>query len=103
MNDRMRGQGTECPHLFVARGWTWRGTVLPRRRYVCEKCDFVTRRYDQEDKMALRPIHRHMSVAMPGYNVKVPAPVRWMRLLGLVLITWCALALVVYVFQQYYG
>jgi hypothetical protein len=31
-------------------------------------CDFETRSYDGPDRWAMRPIHRHMSVALRGFN-----------------------------------
>lgn len=56
-----------CPHLFARAGWRRRGWRL-RRKWCCVLCSFETRTYDGLDRWALRPIHRHMSVAFPGFN-----------------------------------
>lgn len=39
-----------------------------RNRYTCTNCGFVTRRYDSIDHRMERPVHPHMTVAVPGYN-----------------------------------
>jgi hypothetical protein len=56
-----------CKHLFARRRGWWRHT---RRwmRWACIKCGYRTRTYDMPDRMAMRPAHPHMTVALPGYN-----------------------------------
>jgi len=59
----------KCRHLFARRPGWWR-----RRRswmrWECVECGYTTRTYDGADRMASRPIHPHMSVAVPGYNTR---------------------------------
>lgn len=52
-----------CAHRFArVRHWPI------RLRYRCQKCTLLTRRYDSTDRAGCRPVHVHMSVAMPGFN-----------------------------------
>jgi hypothetical protein len=68
---RSRAMSERCPaHWFVRAGWRRRGTWLPRRNWRCLNCDFETRTYDAVDRMATRPIHPNMSVAVPGFNAE---------------------------------
>lgn len=56
-----------CPHLFQRLPWWWlRRNVAGR--WQCIRCGYVTRTYDGADRMAGRPVHPHLSVALPGYN-----------------------------------
>lgn len=52
-----------CEHIFEKfRPWPF------TNRWRCVRCSLVTRHYDSVDGMATRPIHRHMTVAVKGYN-----------------------------------
>jgi len=63
-----------CAHSFVRRPrwWMHRKSWM---RWVCH-CGYTTRTYDAVDRMGMRPIHPHMSVAVPGYNTWKQAGVR---------------------------
>jgi hypothetical protein len=63
-----------CPHSFIKNGWQRWATRLPRRKWRCVRCGFETRTYDAVDRMGDRPIHPHMSVAVPGHNARVIPP-----------------------------
>jgi hypothetical protein len=63
-----------CAHQFLKDGWQRWETWLPRRKWRCGLCGFETRAYDGADRMALRPIHPHMSVAFVGFNTRVIPP-----------------------------
>lgn len=64
MTDPLRfDKNTDCAHLYERFRW-W----PIRDRYRCVHCGLVTRRYDSADLMAMRPAHKHMTVAVPGYN-----------------------------------
>lgn len=56
-----------CVHLFTRRSGWWRHRKH-WMRWVCTKCGMTTRSYDSIDRMGMRPIHPHMSVALRGYN-----------------------------------
>lgn len=56
-----------CQHLFSRRpGWWWHRTEW--ERWECRYCGMTTRTYDWADRHMSRPIHPHMTVALPGYN-----------------------------------
>lgn len=59
----MSGPSGVCPHVFVRFRW-W----PVKLRFQCLHCGLITRRYDDRDKMAFRPVHRHMSVVFKGVN-----------------------------------
>jgi hypothetical protein len=57
-----------CEHLFERLPWDWfRGRTL-KRQWRCVRCGLTTRAYDSVDRMALRPVHPHMTVAVRGFN-----------------------------------
>lgn len=56
-----------CAHLFRRRPW-WFLHRYTWNRWQCIGCGYQTRTYDVVDRMGLRPRHRYMSVAVPGYN-----------------------------------
>lgn len=56
-----------CEHLFARRRFWWLHRVS-WMRWACVKCGETTRTYDTVDGWMTRPIHPHMSVAVPGYN-----------------------------------
>jgi Zn ribbon nucleic-acid-binding protein len=59
----------KCVHAFARRpGWWWHRVSW--MRWECTKCGYTTRTYDAVDRMGTRPIHPHMSVAVPGYNTE---------------------------------
>jgi hypothetical protein len=64
-----------CEHIYVRDGWT-RGGVwnLPVRAWRCVRCRLRTRTYDSVDAQGQRPVHKHMSVAVPGFNTVRRAP-----------------------------
>jgi hypothetical protein len=53
-------------HIFRRRPLWWIHRVS-WFRWIC-RCGFTSRTYDAVDRMAMRPIHPHMTVAVPGYN-----------------------------------
>lgn len=56
-----------CAHLFARRpGWWWHRKSW--FRWECAHCGLTTRTYDSVDRMGMRPIHPHVSVAVPEYN-----------------------------------
>ena len=57
---------SHCLHEFVRIG---RWPTPKNRRYHCRLCGMLTRSYDSVDQMAMRPIHRRMSVAFRPMNV----------------------------------
>lgn len=60
---------SKCEHLFVRR---W---VRDRnKRWACVNCGMETRSYDSVDRQMARPIHKHMSVAVRGYNTTKEQP-----------------------------
>ena len=56
-----------CAHLFVRRPGWWRHRAS-WLRWECVHCGYLTRAYDGVNRMGTRSLHRHMSVALPGYN-----------------------------------
>lgn len=56
-----------CMHRFERIGWT-RTEGKFRRLWSCVACGFWTRTYDSIDRTMTRPIHPHMTVAVPGFN-----------------------------------
>ena len=56
-----------CAHTFTRRPFWWLHT---KRWYHwrCIHCGMTTRTYDMADFAAMRPIHPHMTVVVPGYN-----------------------------------
>jgi len=68
MSEQMGENDEPCAHRFVKDGWQRWETWLPRRKWRCILCGFETRTYDSVDHMAMRPVHPHMSVAIPGVN-----------------------------------
>lgn len=58
-----------CEHLFTRNGKRKvEGYWLRKPWWRCVRCRFETRTYDSIDRMAMRPIHSHMTVAMVGFN-----------------------------------
>ena len=58
-----------CRHIFTRRPWWWLHRIS-WMRWECLKCKYRTRTYDTVDRWMTRPVHPHMSVALPGYNTK---------------------------------
>lgn len=56
-----------CAHHFVQERWKFRDPGV----WVCRSCSLRTRRYNGVDQLSMRPIHRHMSVALPGFNATI--------------------------------
>lgn len=72
--ERTAESDARCEHRFSRAGWWPWGSfeyVLPHRKWVCGLCGFATRTYDGIDRAMARPIHPHMSVAVPGFNTYV--------------------------------
>jgi len=59
--------GHLCAHVFTRRPKWWLH-MRSWNRWECHFCNIRTRSYDAVDRMALRPIHPHMSVAVAGFN-----------------------------------
>jgi len=64
----MLAEAAACAHYFTLRPGWWRHRKS-WMRWVCH-CGCTTRTYDAVDRMGMRPIHPHMSVAVPGYNAR---------------------------------
>ena len=60
-------EATLCKHSFARRRLWWLHRVS-WMRWQCVRCGETTRAYDTVDGWMTRPIHPHMSVAVPGYN-----------------------------------
>lgn len=58
----------KCAHSYFRRRWWW--FLHPWNRWRCRKCGDLTRTYDTVDAWMTRPIHPHMSVALPGFNTE---------------------------------
>lgn len=70
-----RKETMKCAHVFIRRrGWWYKFWLPVWTRWVCQKCGITTRTYDTVDAWMTRPIHRHMSVAFPGYNTAKRKP-----------------------------
>lgn len=77
MSEQPAEKNARCAHRFARAGWwPWRSFdyIAPHRKWACVSCGFTTRTYDGIDRAMTRPIHRHMSVAVPGFNTYVTPP-----------------------------
>lgn len=62
-----------CAHLFARHGRRKvQGYWLRQKWWKCVNCGYESRSCNGIDRQMMRPVHPHMSVAVPGYNTVLP-------------------------------